>query len=315
MQHSTDLIITLAVTRGTSFSLADLPDEVLLNILSFLAVSDLLQCSRTCRLLRILAADPILHHDRLRWASANLQAELSRRKTRAAISPPNAWIWLSKTNVLSRSISKSLIKIRLGHNLEQRPSARDLIAKAILPSYTTSVSPLLIQKQREVYRNQLKDGLCRKLEQRPSMNSLVSMNILPEECVKRSVSPALVSARRSVIKESLKDGLRAWVETRGLEAQHRRAIELDDTERKTVKALVRRLTARKLAEELDSKVDAASMQKKRAQAKWGRELEVQRLRERRRATGQGGSGCAHPTRAHVSGLRRFWEGVIRTASS
>ncbi|KAK5080836.1 hypothetical protein LTR24_008353 [Lithohypha guttulata] len=129
------------------------------------------------------------------------------------------------------------------------------------------------------------------------------MNILPEKCIK--ISPGLVDARRKVIKESLKDGLRAWVETRGLKAQQRRALELDDTERKTVKAL--------LAEELETQADAISMEKKRAQARWGQALEKQRLRDQRRAFSQG--TCTHPTRAHVSGLKRFWEGVIRATSA
>ena len=303
--------MTATTDAPDRYSLTDLPDEVLLHILSYIAVPDLLQTSRTCHLFRFLAADPILHEERRRLASANLQFELSRRKTKASISPPNSWIWLSKTNVLSRSISKSLIRIRLCHSLGRRPSTKELVARAILPAYSAYVSPLLVQSQQAVYKNWLKNRLCRKLERRPNVHSLVSMNILPEECVR--VSPALMDARRRVIKESLKDGLRAWVETRGLKAQQRRALELDDTERKTVKALVRRLTARKLAEELETQADATGMEKKRAQARWGRALEMQRMKDERRSAIQG--ACVHPTRAHVSGLKRFWESVIRTAST
>ena len=133
---------------------------------------------------------------------------------------------------------------------------------------------------------------------------------MPEECGK--IAPGLVDARRRVIKESLKDGLRAWVDTRGLKAQQRKALELDDTERRTVKALVRRLAARKLAEELETQADAVSMEKRRAQARWGQALERQKLKDQRREFSQG--TCTHPTRAHVSGLKRFWETVIRTAS-
>ena len=141
-------------------SLIDLPDEVLLIILSFLPVPDLLQCSRACHLLYFLAADPILHRDRLANAAVSLRKELSRRKTRAAISPPNAWIWLSKTNVLSRSISRSLIKIRLSHNLTTRPAIRDLVTRSVLPAYALNVSPILIQSQRAVYKHHLRDGLA-----------------------------------------------------------------------------------------------------------------------------------------------------------
>lgn len=146
------------------------------------------------------------------------------------------------------------------------------------------------------------------------MKSLVSLNIIPEECAKRTVSPAIIDARRRVIKENLKDGLRAWVENRGLRAQRKRALELDETERCTVEVLVRRLTAQKLAVELEHKLDAASMEKKRAQARWGRALEAQKTKEARKANGQS-AGCAHPTRAHVTGLKRRWEGIIRAATA
>jgi len=145
------------------------------------------------------------------------------------------------------------------------------------------------------------------------MASLASLNIIPEEYAQKIVSPALVDTRRRVIKETLKDGLRAWVESRGLKAQQRKAIELDDEEKTTVKALVRRITARKLAMELDEQADAISMEKRRARARWGRALDAQRYKDERRVDGTG--GCAHPTRAHVLGLKRFWESVIRTAAS
>ncbi|KAJ9651116.1 hypothetical protein H2198_009595 [Neophaeococcomyces mojaviensis] len=298
---------------STNLTLTCLPDEILYHILSFLAIPDLLQCSRACRHLHSLATDPFLHHERLQWASHNLERKLRCRTTRAAISPPNAWIWLNKTNVLSRSISKSLIRIRLAHSLEHRPSQRDLVARAILPHCAILVSPALVQSQQAVVKHKLKDNLCRKLEGRPSMSSLASLNIIPEEYAKKIVSPALVETRRRVIKESLKDGLRAWVEDRGLKAQQRKAVELDEMEKTTVKALVRRITARKLAVELEQQADAASVERRRAQARWGRALEAQRLKDERRADGIGGG--AHPTRAHVLGLKRFWEGVIRTATS
>lgn len=294
--------------------LTDLPEETLLLVLSFLHVSDLLQCTRVCHLLRGLATDPILHAERLQWASRNLRRQLSCRRSKAAISPPNAWIWLSQTYMLSRSIGKSLIKIRLSHNLEQRPSTRDLIARAILPSYATSVSPMLVQSQRAVHKNRLKDTLCRKLERRPSMNSLVCSNIIPEECAKRTVSPLLVETRRRVMKESLKDGLRAWLENRGLKAQQQRVAESNDTERVTVKLLVRRLTARKLAQESEDKIDSTSLEKKRAQARWGRALEAQRLQDETKRRIRG-TDCLQPTRAHVLNLKRWWEGVISAATA
>lgn len=298
----------------TSLTFTDLPEEVLLLVLSFLHLSDLLQCSRVSHLLRSLATDPILHTERLQLARHDLRRRLTVRRSRASISPPNAWIWLSRAYMLSRSIGRSLIKIRLSHRLERRPSTRDLVARAILPSHAISISPVLIQSQRAVQKNRLRDALSRKLERRPSMDSLVSSNILPEECVRRIVSPLLFETRRKVMKENLKDGLRAWVENRGLKAQQERIAQLDETERADVKSLIRQLTARKTAEELDNKVDPLSLQKRRAQARWGRALVAQKLQDERKCRVRG-TECLHPTRAHVHSLKRWWEGVIRTATT
>jgi hypothetical protein len=297
-----------------------LPTEVLLRVLYFLDLPDLLNLSRTNHAFRDLARDPILHLERLHHASRSLSILLDRRPSKSSLSPPNAWIWLSKTNVLSRQISKSLIRIRLSHNLEHRPSPFELVQRAILPSvctnYSSHVSPLLIQNQQAVQRHKLKDGLGKKLKRRPSVGSLVSMNILPEECVRHNVSPAILATRRRVMRETLKDGLKAWVEARGLQAQKRKANEMEATERTTVKTLVRRFASRKGgpgAAEPDhhSEPDPVFLQKRRARARWGREVELARLEEQRRAATD---SCAQPTRAHVLGLRKFWEGVIRSAA-
>jgi len=156
------------------------------------------------------------------------------------------------------------------------------------------------------------DGLGRKLEHRPSMNSLISMNIMPEECARRNVSPAIVATRRKVIRESLKDGLRAWVEGRALQAQKRKADEMEAVEKNTVKTLVRRFAAKKLALERAEKINPVSLEKRRAQARWGREVEMARQEEERRVMANG--ACPQPTRAHVLGLKKFWEGVIRAAA-
>jgi hypothetical protein len=149
------------------------------------------------------------------------------------------------------------------------------------------------------------------------MSSLVSLNILPEECARHNVAPAIVATRRKVIRESLKDGLRAWVEGRGIQAQKRKADEMDGAERITVKSLVRRFAARKLAQDKPEQChihlsDPVAVEKRRAQARWGREVEVAKMDAERRTAAHG--TCAQPTRAHVLGLKRFWEGVIRAAA-
>lgn len=231
--------------------------------------------------------------------------------------------------MLSRSISKSLIKIRLSHNLERRPHVEDLVARAVLPAACATVakggvvvSPIILRRSEDVRKLRLRDKLGRKLERRPSIRSLVELNIIPEECAatKRGsgawVSPRLVETRRKVIKEGLKDGLRAWVERRAVLEQKRKAEEAERTEGLSVKALVRKLSVRGKGA---SETDKMLLEKRRAQSRWARELEVGRRREERKlaALMAGKScdeGCLQPTRAHVLGLKRFWEGVIQAAA-
>ena len=301
---------------GTMASFSALPPEVIVRVLIFLDIPDLFNISRACHYLRHLACDPLLHHQRLHHASYVISLALAHRPSRSTISPPNAWIWLGKTHVLSRSIAKSLTKIRLSHNLEHRPSASDLVARAILPptctNYSSVISPALIQSQQAVERHRLRDGLGRKLDRRPSLNSLVSANILPEECARPSISPAIVATRRRIMKENLKDGLRAWVDRRGVVAQRQRADELDASERRTVKSLVRRFAARKQACDLEVQFDIVAMEKKRAQERWG-QRPTHRVVECQQ--GRINEPCAQPTRAHVLALKRFWEGVSRAATT
>lgn len=252
---------TIRPVQGAELSLTtwtSLPQEVVFTILSFLDVADLLQCSRVNHELRESVLDPILHQYRKRTATATLRLELTRRKTRAAISPPNALIWLNKTQALSRNISRSLAKIHLGRHLEHRPTVQDLIARGVLPTFICRTSPVLAEKQCQIHRSQLRHKLERKLGRRPSRKSLINLNILPEECTQPAISVGLISARRQVIKESLKDGLRAWVENRGVAAQRQRSAEMEEVEHQTVAAMVRRLTARAMADDLDAKADSIS---------------------------------------------------------
>ena len=131
------------------------------------------------------------------------------------------------------------------------------------------------------------------------MTSLVSMNIMPEECARRRISPRVWEKRRQVIKESLKDGLRAWVEGTGVKVQMRKNEELEREERRTVKMLVRRFAKGR------SDVGGVEAEKLKAKVRWGREVEMQRRWEER---------CVEPTRAHVSGMKKLWEGIIRAAA-
>jgi hypothetical protein len=296
-----------------SINFETLPPEVVLRVLSYLSIPDLFSLTRTSHLLRQLACDPILHVQRLHLATHTLSISLPQRPAIETLRPPRAAIYLNRTHVLSRAVSRSLIKVRLNHSLSNRPPATLLVDRAILfrecTSYSSPISPALIQSHRAVLKQRLRSGLGKKLERRPSLTSLVSLNILPEECASRSISPALVARRRQVIKESLKDGLRAWVEGRAVLAQKRKAVELDAAERITVKNLVKRYTSRRAGSDPeDTRQDLQSRERRKLQVRWGRGAELAARREhdeRRRATG----ACSQPTRAKVLNLTRFWENL------
>lgn len=313
------LVSTDACSMPTDFE--TLPPEILLRILSFLAIDDLHSLTRTSHLLRQLSCDPILHVQRLHLASQTLSVSLVHRPSIDTIRPPRALIYLSRTLVLARAVSRSLISVRLNHKLSRRLPADSLVDRAILPrectSYSSLVAPALIQSRQAVSRERLRLGLGRKLKRRPSLASLVSLNILPAECATRAISPGLVATRRKVIRERLKDGLRAWVEGRAVLAQERKADEVDAQEKTTVKGLVRRYTARRNVALAQAPVtlDVVALEKKTAQAKWGREAGLARKREREREEkGRVDGLSSQPTRAKVLGLKSFWEGVIRTAA-
>ena len=300
-----------------------LPSEISFRILSFLTISDLLSVSRTSHSLRTLALDPVLHRQRLRSASRTLQHYLAQRPSLDALRPPNRFIYLTHTHLLARRISRSLMSIRLNHILSKRPHSIELVGRGILPiectGYDSPISPALISKRQTFSRERVRNVLSRKLRRRPSVASLVALNILPEECARKGgnvVAPGLVERRRRVTREILKDGLRAWVERRVVMMQRRKQEE--EEEKEGVKGLIRKFT-RRLLEEEDQPPRRLQRQKKRAQVRWGREVEVARKREERRkgmVIGEGGEGgCSQPTRAHVLGLRRFWEGVTKAASA
>ncbi|ERF76526.1 hypothetical protein EPUS_09007 [Endocarpon pusillum Z07020] len=300
--------------------LESLPPEIALHILTFLSIPDLLSLSRTSHTLRALALDPVLHTQRLYCASQSLEYYLSQRPSLDTLRPPNRSIYLTRTHLLARSISRSLITIRLNRNLFERPSSIELVVRGILPkectSYDSPISPALFARRQSFLRERLRNALGRKLQRRPSVASLVELNILPEECTRKggnAVAPGLVERRRRVIRESLKDGLRVWVERRAVLVQRRK--EEGEKEGLGVKGLVRRFTRRMLEEkgEAEAGVGGLQRQKRKAQARWGREAEIAKRWEEERREMLGG-GCSQPTRAHVLGLKRFWEGVTKAAA-
>ena len=88
--------------------------------------------------------------------------------------------------------------------------------------------------------------------------------------------------RRKIERERLKDGLRAWIARRA-DAVEKRLSNGQEREKPSVRSLVQRFARRTGGKERDGR--------------WGRGALEKRKRE------------SEPTRAHVLGLKRFWEGV------
>ncbi|KAK1759886.1 hypothetical protein QBC47DRAFT_438150 [Echria macrotheca] len=149
--------------------LLDLPNELLLQILSNLDVCDLLATSRTSHLLRRLALSPVLQRHRLRHARAVLPPLLTSPSRPSLTDLIRRSIFLTKTTVASRRLGRSLVAIRLQRHLARRPSPETLVARAVLPPEcvpdpVARVAPALVAKRRAVERERVKDGLRRWLE-------------------------------------------------------------------------------------------------------------------------------------------------------
>lgn len=111
------------------------------------------------------------------------------------------------------------------------------------------------------------------------------------------VSPALVGTKKGLEKERIKDRLRSWLSGRRKEELEKRQRE--EVER-SVKGLVRRFAGRTKGMET---VHERMFRGTERESRWGREAVVGEKRKR-----------GEPTRAHVLGLRRFWEGMSMAAA-
>ncbi|KAG9240212.1 hypothetical protein BJ878DRAFT_311684 [Calycina marina] len=254
-------------------SLANLPTELLLQILSNLDIPDLLALSRTSHELRTLTFDPILHLARLRYASLSLNAYIPIR-------PPLTYlllrrIYVTRTTLAARQLGRNLVRIQLSRRLDpaRRLSREALVARGVLPRECLGDgSPALLEVRKRLGWDMLRVQLGRKLKQRPSAETLVRQGVLPEECFSGRVAPALIGVKKRVERERVKDILRGWVDgwrKRGGERQVEQKMD------------VRRLAIRFTAKEMEELRGGS-----------------RKLRE-------------EPTRAKVLGLRRFWEKVGR----
>ncbi|TLS29808.1 hypothetical protein PpBr36_02081 [Pyricularia pennisetigena] len=139
--------------------LDDLPNEVLLHIMSYLEVCDLLATSRTNHHLRELSRSPILHSMRLRRIRMILPPLLQSPSRPTLPDLIGRRIFMTQTTVVSRKLSRSLISIRLARRLAARPSPEALVARGVLPPEWGGVAPALVAKKRAVEKERVKDGL------------------------------------------------------------------------------------------------------------------------------------------------------------
>ncbi|MCJ1313159.1 hypothetical protein MMC25_006836 [Agyrium rufum] len=308
-----------------SVELFTLPDELLLHVLSFLDLPDLLALSRTHSRLRSLALDPILHRQRLHLASIYLSFSLPHRPPLSAIRPPSAAIYLTPTLVAARKISRSLISIRLQRRLGNRPSVGRLVETNILPEECFQRS--LDNSRRKGRRSSptfertapagvsyCGEGLRVSAVSNRSGRKTVQDNVAANGGY-TYVSPRLVGMKRGLEKERVKDSLRGWLMGKRKREAERREREEEgshDGERRSVDALVRKYSfttdrAGTPISPISSDIvgagrgsNAKGSDWRASESRWGAGAVVREMRRR-----------GEPTRAHVLGLRRFWESVGR----
>jgi len=187
-------------------SVAALPDELLLHVLSFLDIPDLLNASRINHRIRTLTQDPLLHTARLARASSTIERYIPVRPSLAELMVQR--IYITRTTLVARNLGRNLIKIKLNRQLSRRPSPEALVQKGVLPSE------------------------CLYHEGRKGRG------------VGGWVAPSLIETKRRVEKEKVKDGLRRWIEekwrTRGSELR-----DVQESERPDVRRIARRFAREK----------------------------------------------------------------------
>jgi hypothetical protein len=156
--------------------------------------------------------------------------------------------------------------------------------------------------------------LRRILERRVGVDVLVERGVLPGECfgvdkegrvVGGIVSPGLVGRKRGLERERVKDGLRGWVE--GKLVRRREEIEGVEMEREVRERGVRGLVglySNSVSVSVEKGYIGEGLGMRSQGGRWGRPRREKERWDR-----------DSPPRAKVTGLRRFWEGVIRKGGS
>nr|CDP28746.1 Putative protein of unknown function [Podospora anserina S mat+] len=143
---------------------SQLPNEVLLHILSYLEVCDLLATSRTSHHLRTLSLSPHLHRLRLRRARTTLPTQLASPSRPTLTDLIRRSIFLTNTTIVSRRLARSFVSIRLSRQLAARPPPEVLVERCVLPAEClpgkkAAVAPALVARKRAVERERVKDRL------------------------------------------------------------------------------------------------------------------------------------------------------------
>ncbi|KAK4198722.1 hypothetical protein QBC40DRAFT_330380 [Triangularia verruculosa] len=155
------VVLESNVSRG---DFCQLPNEVLLHILSYLEVCDLLATSRTSHHLRTLSLSPHLHRLRLRSARSALPIRLASPSRPTLPDLIRRSIFLTNTTIVSRRLARSFVSIRLSRQLAARPAPEVLVERCVLPAEClpgkkAAVAPALVARKRAVERERVKDRL------------------------------------------------------------------------------------------------------------------------------------------------------------
>jgi hypothetical protein len=181
---------------------------------------------------------------------------------------------LTRALFQARQVSQRLAGIRLNRQLGRRPSVGELVERGVLPTDCF----VLVPNRRSLdtaslASNQGPPKLERQLGKRK------------EEWVRTTISPQVIATRQSLERERLKDRLRSFLSGKGRAEMERRIKEQRAREQDGVRVLVRRFARRDKGEVNAPMYGTGTLGKK-------------------------GIGN-RPARAHVLGMRRFWESKNR----
>lgn len=199
-------------------SLFHLSSEVLQQVLSFLDVSDLLHVSQTCKTLRILATDPILHIRRLQAARPELSSALNTRPARAellarrtplvSLYPHRPAMYINGAAQAAQiraylSLSRLLTSHKLRRAIESRAPLRSLSQSGKLDTELEMkgrLSPSLVPAMRALKKAQKVDALRRGMRAADANSWKTPVNVLEAtRGVWRDDDPRVVSAVVSYI--------------------------------------------------------------------------------------------------------------------